>query len=83
MSEYSARPLSFAQMEEHINGRRHLHFLRKTSLSHCMYERRANTALTSSTKPAPWLRAHHAYGVTQYSAGIITAVTDQSIIISY
>jgi hypothetical protein len=48
----STRPLSFTQMEEHINGRRHLHFLRKTSLSHHMYERGANTTLTSSTGPS-------------------------------
>jgi hypothetical protein len=58
----STRPLSFAQME-HINGRRHLHFLRKTSLSHHMYERGANTTLASSTRQALRLRAHHAYGV--------------------
>jgi hypothetical protein len=49
----NSRPLSFAQMEEHINGRRHLHFLRKASLSHC----------TSSAKPAHRFRAHHAYAI--------------------
>jgi hypothetical protein len=41
----STRPLSFAQMEEHINGRSHLHSLRMASLSHCTYDRRSNTGL--------------------------------------
>jgi hypothetical protein len=50
----NTRPLSFAQMEEHINGRRHLHFLQKASLSYC----------TPSTRPAHRFRAHHAHAST-------------------
>jgi hypothetical protein len=48
----STRPLSFTQMEQHINGRRHLHFLRKAFL-HSM----------SSTKPAHRSKAHHAHAI--------------------
>jgi hypothetical protein len=49
----STHPLSFAQMEEQINGRHQLHFLRKASLFHC----------TPSTKSPPRFRAHHAYAI--------------------
>jgi hypothetical protein len=51
-TDISTRPLSFAQMEQHINGRRYLHFLRK-AFFHRM----------PSTKPAHRFRAHHAYAI--------------------
>jgi hypothetical protein len=48
----STRPLSFAQMEQHINGRRHLHFLRKAFLHS-----------TSRPKPTHRSRARHASAI--------------------